>query len=35
MLLRGRIFLGAKSPHVIFPRILASKDYAHEVHTLG
>ena len=35
MLLCGRIFLGAKSPHVIFPRILARKDYAHEAHTCG
>ena len=30
-----RIFLGARSPHVIFPRILAGKDYAHEAHTFG
>ena len=35
MLLCERIFLGARSPHVIFPRIGAHKDYAHEVHTLG
>ena len=35
MLLCGRILLGAKSPHVIFPRILARKDYAREVYTLG
>ena len=35
MLLCGRIFLGARCPHVIFPRIWASKDFAHEVHTLG
>ena len=34
MLLCGRIFLGARSPHVIFPRILARNDHAHEVHTL-
>ena len=33
MLLRGRIVLGARIPHVIFPRILARKDYAHEAHT--
>ena len=35
MLLCERILLGARSPHVIFPGILARKDYAHEVHTLG
>ena len=28
-------FLGTRSPHVIFPRISARKDYAHEAHTLG
>ena len=33
MLLCGRIFLGARSPHVICLRLLARKDYAHEVHT--
>ena len=31
----GRIVLGSKSPHVIYPRIPTRKDYAHEVHTLG
>ena len=35
MLLCGRILLGAKSLHVIFPRISARKDYAHETHTFG
>ena len=34
-LLCGRILLGARSPHGIFPRILARKDYAHETHTFG
>ena len=33
MLLCGRIFLGAKYPPVLFPRILARKDCAREVHT--
>ena len=31
----GRIVLGSRSPHVLYPRILACKDYAHEVHTFG
>ena len=31
----GASFLGARSPHVIFPRILARKDHAHEAHTFG
>ena len=35
MPLYKRIFLGARSPHVIFPRNLARKDYAHEVHIFG
>ena len=35
MLLCGRIFLGAKSPHVIFNRILARKAHAHEIHIIG
>ena len=35
MLLYGRIVLGAESPHVVCPRILARNDYAREVHTLG
>ena len=30
-----RILLGSRSPHVIFPRILARKDFAHEAHTFG
>ena len=35
MLLCGRILLGARSPHVIFPRILVREDYVHEAHTFG
>ena len=35
MLLCGRTFLGARCPHVIFLRILARKDCAHKVYTLG
>ena len=35
MILCGRIFLGAQSPHVIVPRIWARKNYAHEVRTPG
>ena len=27
--------LGARSPHVIVPRSLGRKDYAHEAHTFG
>ena len=35
MLLCGRFLLGARSPHVIFPRTLARKDYTPEAHTFG
>ena len=35
MLLCGRILLGARSPRVIFLRMLARKDYALEVHIFG
>ena len=31
-LLERRIFLGSRFPHVIFPWILADKDYAHVAH---